>query len=151
MLSSLSDLYFEVKAGLRVGHHLREYIHLLDKIDINHPEISQYIVLDTKGYHRSVVIRDKKLELVVITWLRGQESGVHGHPGDCIYKVLRGTMREDLYTRKAIKRNDIDTGSSSFICNAVGYHNVQNISDSFAVTLHLYSPSFELDDDVHKK
>lgn len=146
MTESLSDIYFTIKAGLRVGRHLREFIEVLDRVDFNHPELSRYIALDRKRYHRSVVIRDDRLEMAVITWMVGQESGVHGHPGDCIYKVLRGTMREDLYTRKAIKRNAIECGQCGYVSNSVGYHNVKSIGESFAVTLHVYSPSFPIDD-----
>ena len=146
--ASLSDLYFSIKAGLRVGRHLHEFKDLLDSITIDHPEMTQYIVLDTKGYHRNVVIRDRMMELVVITWLKGQESGVHGHPGECLFKLLKGTMREDLYTRKAIKRNDLEPGFVGYVSNGVGYHNVKNIGDGFAVSIHIYSPSFPVDDEA---
>lgn len=145
---SLSDLYFSIKAGIRVGRHLHEFKDILDDITIDHPEMTQYIVLDTKGYHRKVVIRDRMMELAVITWLSGQESGVHGHPGECIFKLLKGTMREDLYTRKAIKRNDLEPGFVGYVSNKVGYHNVKNIGDDFAVSIHIYSPSFPIDDDA---
>ena len=143
---SLSDVYFEIKAGLRVGRKLSEYIGLLSLVNIDHSEISRYIVLDTSGYHRSVVIRDGMLEMAVITWMSGQESDVHGHPGDCIYKMLKGSLREDLYSRKAIRRRNIVEGDCGYICNSIGYHNVKNDSGSYAVSLHVYSPSFPLDD-----
>lgn len=145
MTGSLSDVYFEIKAGLRAGRHLREFIGLIDDININHSELSRYIVLDTKGYHRTAVIRDELLEMAVITWMRGQESGVHGHPGDCIYKVLRGSLQEDLYTRKAIKRLDKNVGDCGYISNSVGYHNVKSVGETYAVSLHVYSPSFPCD------
>lgn len=143
---SLSDIYFEIKAGLRVGRKLSEYKGLLSSVNIDHSELSRHIVLDTSGYHRSVVIRDGMLEMAVITWLSGQESDVHGHPGDCIYKILRGVMREDLYNRKAIRRRNIVEGDCGYICNGIGYHNVKNVGGSYAVSLHVYSPSFPLDD-----
>ena len=143
---SLSDIYFEIKAGLRVGRKLSEYIGLLSLVNIDHSELSRHIVLDTRGYHRSVVIRDVMLEMAVITWMSGQESDVHGHPGDCIYKMLKGSLREDLYSRKAIRRRNIVEGDCGYICNGIGYHNVKNVGGSYAVSLHVYSPSFPLDD-----
>ena len=143
---SLSDVYFEIKAGLRVGRKLSEYTGLLSLVNIDHSEISRYIVLDTSGYHRSVVIRDRMLEMAIITWMSGQESDVHGHPGDCIYKMLKGSLREDLYNRKAIKRRTIVEGDCGYICDGIGYHNVKNDSGTYAVSLHVYSPPFPIDD-----
>lgn len=140
---TLSDIYFRIKAGLRIGKKLHEFIDILDDITIEHPELSQHIVLDPKKYHRSVVISDKKLEMVVISWLPNQSSDVHGHPGECIYKVLRGTLQEDLYSKRSIKKNVFSEGKTEYICNNIGYHAVKNIEDSYAITLHVYSPSFD--------
>jgi len=143
---SLSDIYFEIKAGLRVGRRLCEYKELLSSVDISHPELSQYIVLNRKKYNRSVVIRDGMLEMDVITWMSGQESDVHGHPGDCIYKMLKGSLREDLYNQKSIIRRNIVEGDCGYICDSIGYHNVKNNGGTYAVSLHVYSPSFPIDD-----
>jgi hypothetical protein len=141
-IKSLSDIYFTIKAGLRIGRSISEYLSLLDDIDITHPDLTQYIVLDTKGYHRASVLRDSELEMVVITWLKDQESGVHGHPGECIFKLLRGTLTEDIYSKKRIRHDFIYTGDTGFIKNEIGYHNVKNVSKEYAVSIHIYSPAF---------
>lgn len=145
---TLSDIYFTIKAGLHVGRSLNEFMYLLDQIDINNvtynSDIIQHVALNTKKYYRSCVIRDNELEMVIITWRVGQESGMHGHPGDCIFKILRGSLYEELYSKKRISKNYINEGDKGYINNEIGYHNVKNIGDSYAVSIHFYSPSFEM-------
>ena len=140
---SLSDIYFTIKAGLRVGRSLNEFIYLFDNVDMSNPDLVQHIALDSKKYYRSSVIRDNELEMAIITWRVGQESGLHGHPGDCIFKLLRGTLYEEIYSKKRIKKNLINQGDTGYINNNIGYHNVKNTGDTYAVSIHVYSPSFE--------
>lgn len=146
---SLSDIYFTIKSGLRAhaetGRTLKDYMYLLDSIDLTNPELMTYIALDTRSYYRASVLRDSDLEMAIITWCVGQESGLHGHPGDCIFKLLRGTLNEEIFSRKKIQRKVINEGDTLFINNNIGYHNVKNNGNSYAVSIHIYSPSFSSD------
>ena len=146
---SLSDIYFTIKSGLRAhaesGRTLKDYMYLLDSIDLTNPELMTYIALDTRSYYRASVLRDSDLEMAIITWRVGQESGLHGHPGDCIFKLLRGTLNEEIFSRKKIQRKVINEGDTRFINNDIGYHNVKNNGNSYAVSIHIYSPSFTID------
>lgn len=142
---SLNDIYFTIKSGLRVGRSLNEFLYLFDNVEMSNPELFNHIALNTKKYYRSSVLRDSHLEMAIITWRTGQESELHGHPGDCIFKILKGTLFEEIYMKKRIRKNTLNQGYCGFINNNIGYHNVKNIGDDYAVSIHIYSPSFQCD------
>jgi len=100
-----------------------------------------YVKPDENKYSRQVVYSNKQVEMVVITWRQGQTSGYHGHPGNCIFKILENRMNEELIDPdNKIVDNVYTEGEIGYICNSIGIHNM--IAPSDAVSLHIYSPPF---------
>ena len=89
------------------------------------------------------IFENDLFDVYIIIWNIYERSNIHNHAENgCWLKVLKGTLEENLYdsdlnyvTRKTVHNND-----ASFIKNNIGYHNIINIGNEKALTLHIYSP-----------
>lgn len=136
---NLIELFNNIENNMSLGKTLKDCIEYLDLYNAN--DYLNYIKKDKNKYNRNVVISNKNIELVVITWSKGQTSGYHGHPGDCIYKIIENSIEEEkLDVDNKIINKVYNEGDVGYINNSIGVHNM--IARVDAVTLHVYSPPF---------
>lgn len=97
-------------------------------------------------YARHLVIRTDNIEMLVVCWMPGQITALHGHgPTDGIVTVLEGQMQNtnvmpssDLKEGKKITRV---YQAGDILHTPVGVsHRMANTSDAPAMTLHVYAP-----------
>ena len=97
-------------------------------------------------YCRQSIASDDRMEWVIITWLPGQSTSIHGHPsGGCVFFVLKGSLQETLYDTNDTDGNIrvwTEEDAPAYIDDHMGKHVVRNISESPAISIHLYSPPF---------
>lgn len=135
----LSDIWEEVNYRMGMGFYIRNCLDLLR--DYDGDDYVKGVRIDHKKYHRHVVYKNDELEMVIITWAPNQQSGFHGHPGECIYRVLRGDILEELEEVDGKNKVSIlSPGDCGYIDNSIGRHNMY--SQYGAVSLHIYSPPF---------
>ena len=135
----LIELFNTIEKNINLGKTLKECMTLLQ--DYNRVDYLQYVSKNIKKYNRHTVYKNDRIELVIITWTKGQSSGFHSHPGECIFKVLENQMSEIIKKDESIFESNIyHIGDIGYIDNDIGIHNMTAIDDS--VTLHLYSPPF---------
>ncbi len=95
-------------------------------------------------YARHLVLRTDNVEIIVVCWLPGQCSPVHGHgPSDAVMVILEGKMSFTNFYPDGRKVSGIwepgDIGHAP-----VGVkHQIANYSDEELVTLHIYSPPLQ--------
>jgi cysteine dioxygenase len=107
----------------------------------------KYALFDATYYARNLVHRTELFELIVLCWSPGQRSPIHDHTGQrCWMGVLDGVVRETLYGiddggSRALpgQVRRFDRGSVAYIVDDMGWHRIEPIDGSAAVTLHLYS------------
>jgi len=128
-----------------------------------HSEWEKYANFDPFRYTRNLVASGNgKFNLILLCWGEGHGSGVHDHAdAHCWMKVMDGSLYENLYDWPETENVDIDlnayqvmapkrvtefkTGEVAYINDTIGLHRVENKSHSEpAVSLHLYSPPFEM-------
>jgi len=135
---NLIDLFSTIEHKISLGNTVKDCIDIVNMYNSN--DYTDYVKKNENKYNRAIVISNKDIELVIITWSMGQSSGFHGHPGECIFKVLENSINEEN------KSADINTyrvyyeGDVGYINNSIGIHNMTALSDT--VTLHIYSPPF---------
>jgi tellurite resistance-related uncharacterized protein len=84
--------------------------------------------------------RDRRMDVWVISWLPSQGTELHDHGGSCgSFTVLTGTLTEAVVTGGHLLDAERRAGES------VGFgpryvHDVRNLSDAPAVSVHAYSP-----------
>lgn len=136
---NLIELFYNIEYKISLGCTLKDCLQILNLY--NDDDYINYIKKDEKKYNRDVVISNKDIELVIITWSKGQKSGYHGHPGDCIFKIIENNIGEEkLDLNNNIQKKVYKEGDIGYINNSIGTHNM--IASVDAVTLHIYSPPF---------
>jgi quercetin dioxygenase-like cupin family protein len=99
------------------------------------------------NYCRNLVLRTDNMEIIVVCWLPGQGSPVHGHgPSDAVMVILEGTMSYTNFYPDGKKVSGIwQTGDIGHAPVGVE-HQISNLSDAPLVTLHVYSPPLKRED-----
>ncbi|KAI4125043.1 MAG: hypothetical protein LQ347_005507 [Umbilicaria vellea] len=121
-------------------------------------EWQKYALEDpSRTYTRNLVDKGNgKSTLLILVWTPGKGSPIHDHAdAHCVMKILKGSLRETLYTwpdddmvndRKGsplkIKRDTIyQKDQVTYISDKIGLHRISNPHpDNVAVSLHLYTP-----------
>ena len=135
---NLIELFYTIENKMAEGASLKDCLLLFNSYEGT--DYKNYVNYTPEKYHRGVVMKTPQLELVVMGWLEGNETGFHGHPGECIFKVLDGNLNEELLTENQPKMSVYNRGDIGYIDNSIGTHKVWTTRK--AITLHLYSPPF---------
>lgn len=94
------------------------------------------------GYQRKLAYRGDNVEILILSWKKGQKSKIHNHPDNgCILTLLKGKIKETRYEIKdisVVNETIINTYEPSYIDNSECYHDIEALEDS--VSLHIYSP-----------
>jgi 3-mercaptopropionate dioxygenase len=106
---------------------------------------------DPGGYQTHLVHAepDGSFSIVVMVWLPGQRTPVHDHVAWCVSAVLQGTEYEEIFRLvpggrgggdhlEAVARNAHPVGTVSGFAPPGDIHQVTNIGDTVAVSMHVY-------------
>lgn len=111
-------------------------------------DVQPYVEGNPRSYNRALVVLGEHCELLVMTWLPGQESVPHDHAGSiCVMQVLQGTALEAQYRVDRHGYADLDY-ECSVPCGEItagedaGVHAIRNSADAETplVTVHVYAP-----------
>jgi len=99
----------------------------------------KYVIFNKYNYNKNIIYRNTIFEIIIISWLPGQYTSLHGHPENgCLMKVLYGTLNETLLNKKTYKETMINTNEVMFIKN--NKHIISNVSNKCSISIHIYSP-----------
>jgi len=101
---------------------------------------------DTYQRHLIHAAPDGRLCAVAIVWQPGQQTPVHGHFTWCAYRVIQGTMQEELFDwhdehqsaaphHSQIRRPGYATGSHAGMEST---HRLRNAGNEVAISVHVY-------------
>jgi len=143
--------------------NVEEVQHAMESYHPDYSEWKKYANFDPHRYTRNLVDRGNgKFNLILLCWGEGHGSGVHDHANaHCWMKVVDGTLWEKLYDWPDAEATVVDpnayqvmsprriaeykVGEVAYIHDTIGLHRIENNSHSQpAVSLHLYSPPFEM-------
>ncbi len=99
-----------------------------------------YIDYDPDERWHQRIYRDRRMDVWLISWLPTQGTQLHDHGGSSgSFTVLSGTLTEAVVSNGGLCENRRHEGDS------VGFgphyvHDVRNVSDTPAVSVHAYSP-----------
>lgn len=119
----------------------------LKKILINftftHDEIKEHLLFpEDLPYGRKCIYRTPNFEVIVMNWKPGRSSNIHDHGESfgCVYAVSGDAWNvlydNDLnYIGKVLLQNN----SIAEVPRGI-FHQIENNSDDYAVSLHFYAP-----------
>jgi hypothetical protein len=99
-----------------------------------------YIDFDPDERWHQRIYRDRRIDIWLISWLPSQGTQLHDHGGSSgSFTVLSGSLDEAVLSGARLRDTRRMTGQS------VGFgphyvHDVRNLSESPAVSVHAYSP-----------
>jgi Cysteine dioxygenase type I len=143
----LSELVIKLES-LRGRLSERAIINAVETSGVRLEDVAPFILPTPHPYGRRRVARTDDFEVLVMTWLPGQSTGVHDHAGAAsVFKILQGTAREMIFEQKPdtlvrprasrqLHLGDIGCDAGSVI------HEVNNDADAELplVSLHIYAP-----------
>ena len=109
--------------------------------------LGEAVCADQANYVRTLLYRDARSEMLLLTWLPGQFSPVHDHGvSGCVVRVICGVATEHCYKSPedaAVDRDAVvqDFGPGSVLHAADdACHTLGNGGADPLITLHVYSP-----------
>ena len=113
------------------------------KLDLKKYHWEQYKKILPNTYNKTVIFKDNKFEIILISWDKNSETKIHSHPSNgCIMRILKGEILEEKYdtkTKEKIGVNKYFEGNTSYIHDDLYYHKIINGSEK-SYSLHIYSP-----------
>ena len=114
-------------------------------------DMDQFNIVSDKPYERTLIGRDESgWEALVMTWRKGAQSSIHGHPEFAAYSLLKGKLQLELFedvdgtgniklakvTEAAENTGFYALGEANVLTNHI--HRITCLSD-IAYSLHIYS------------
>lgn len=109
-----------------------------------------YVRYDERERWHQRLYRDQRIDVWLISWLPSQGTQLHDHGGSSgAFTVLSGTLSEAVYQPRPPRQPsgvgsslvDLDRGPSDSVGFGVHYiHDVRNLGELPAVSIHAYSP-----------
>jgi len=95
---------------------------------------------DGYGSHTLHVEPDGTFSILAIVWRPGQITRIHDHLTWCVFGVIQGVEREELFDAdlNLIGRSDNKTGEVSGFAPPGDIHRVHNTTDGTAISIHIY-------------
>jgi hypothetical protein len=101
-----------------------------------------YVKYDADERWHQRLYRDHRVDLWLISWLPSQGTQLHDHGGSSgAFTVLSGDLNEAIYQPGRAALRDLKRPSGASVgLNSRYVHDVRNLSDAPAVSVHAYSP-----------
>ena len=101
-----------------------------------------YAQFKDNTYNRVPLHVEPLFDLLLICWKPNQGSAFHPHPQHgCLVKILKGTLTEEFKKENGeVEVHEYPAGETTYICDKMGTHRVQNSSVESVISLHLYAP-----------
>ncbi len=89
----------------------------------------------------ALLMRDERVEVWVLSWLSGQDTGYHDHGGSAAaICVTRGEIREERLSLAGPPRGQTLAEHSVSVVPALHIHRVHHVGSVPSVSIHAYSP-----------
>ena len=127
-------------------------------LNIDQEELKKYLLRADDHYTRNLIHRDRDFEIMIICWPPNTSAPIHGHEGEkCWARVQNGNLQICNYeevSSSPLKLNMIQELSCApgFLDGPADIHSVENITDKFATSLHVYAKPYDACDiyDIEK-
>jgi predicted metal-dependent enzyme (double-stranded beta helix superfamily) len=95
---------------------------------------------DGYGSHTLYVEPDGSFSIIAVVWRPGQITRIHDHLTWCVFGVIQGVEREELFDAdlNLVGRADNHTGDVSAFAPPGDIHRVHNTTGATAISIHIY-------------
>jgi hypothetical protein len=128
---------------LRFDHDLElsELCRLVGRIAARRALWSPLVDLDVEHRHFAQLLRDDHVDVWVISWMNGHDTGYHDHDlSRGAVAVVEGELIEERLVIGAAPRRRVYGAGQSFEFDASHVHRMHQAGGGPAVSIHAYSP-----------
>ncbi len=138
---SLNELVTSLSEGERTT-----YDNISRSISIPSDTFQSYCSWSKSSYTRNCIFDNEKFELILLCWEEGQMTPIHDHGGEeCWVKIITDQFRERIYETSEtgelniVKSAVSNKGDITYMVDFMGFHSLENLSNSRSMSLHLYA------------
>ena len=144
----IKDIIDKLKEFAQQNFPVPEVTSYLLGLNLNENELKYYSFHKENFYTRNLIHKDSDFELMVICWPPNTTAPIHGHEGEkCWARVQEGQLEICNYEEIASKPLELKmtqklSYSPGFLDGPADIHSVENLSDKFAISLHVYAKPY---------
>ena len=119
------------------------------ELKLGQEELKKYLLREDSHYTRNLIHRDSDFEIMVICWPPNTSAPIHGHEGEkCWARVQDGNLQICNYEEVSSDPLELNmlqelSCSPGFLDGPADIHSVENITDKFATSLHVYAKPYD--------
>jgi hypothetical protein len=114
---------------------------LVSRIAADPRQWEPLVQFDTPERHFEQLWRDSYVDIWVISWVNGNDTGFHDHDiSNGAVAVVEGEVVEERFTLGGSPRRLVHRAGEVFDFDASHVHRMRQEADCPAVTIHAYSP-----------
>tara|TARA_Y100001970_G_scaffold282051_1_gene394100 strand:- start:7085 stop:7606 length:522 start_codon:yes stop_codon:yes gene_type:complete len=130
----------------------------LSSLKLNESILKKYHLTEDSTYTRNLIHKETDFEIMIICWPPMASAPIHGHEGEkCWARVQTGKLKICNYEQVSadpLRLNKIQEFNCEpgFLDGPADIHSVENLSDEFASSLHVYAKPYDACDiyDIEK-
>lgn len=122
------------------------YTTILETMKLPIAEFEKHATWSDTCYTRNCIVETEEFELVLICWQKEQVTAIHDHGGEeCWVCFVEGEFRENIYKEdekgklEIVNTSDSKPGDVVYMVDFMGFHNLENRSNTKSMSLHLYA------------
>jgi cysteine dioxygenase len=123
-----------------------KYHDILHSMEIPKSAFEFFCSWSESTYTRNCIFENERFELILICWQSSQKTPIHDHGGEeCWVKFIDGEFKETIYKSNEVSEVNIQkstllkAGDISYMIDFMGCHQLKNLSNQRALSLHLYA------------
>lgn len=148
------DFFEEIMSLVRKNDLNEQLGEELKKLALSFPsryDLDAFDIVSSKQYERTLIGKDASgWEAIVMTWRKGRQSSIHGHPQFAAYNMMKGKLKLEIFgdaknDGDILLTNELEIGENTgfFAIGASGsmsnhIHRISCLSD-VSYSLHIYS------------
>ena len=145
----INEIINKLKEFAQQNFPVPEVSSFLQNLNLNENELENYSFHKENFYTRNLIHKDSDFELMVICWPPNTTAPIHGHEGEkCWARVQEGQLQicnfeeisSDPLELKMIQELSCSPG---FLDGPADIHSVENLSNKFAISLHVYAKPYD--------
>ena len=125
---------------------LDETFAVLTQLDCTVSDLEPYVFYAIDCYTRNLVHRAATYELMLLCWMPGQKTPIHGHEGEkCWMRVIEGSLQAINYSKVSseggflLKPDELVPLEAGSVNGPAFINQIINASDEKAISLHVCS------------
>ena len=154
----MDDLINQLKTFAVEDFPIGKVSEYLNNYSISNKNLDDYVHFKDEKYCRNLIYKEDDFEILLVCWKAGQVAPIHGHEGEkCWARVQDGNLQICNYeeiSSKPLKLNMVQELSCApgFLDGPADIHSVENITEEFATSLHVYAKPYDACDiyDIEK-